>query len=128
MARNACAESIIVINNDGYVTATPQIYTSDSNYYIPNANRQVITTESTYYTPNAVTVVRETPVRNSYYYDAPSTSTAIAAGITTAAIGTLLFEGLHHHHNKHKHHNMAPAPRPHHPAPMQPGRGGHKHR
>ncbi|MBP5399287.1 MAG: hypothetical protein J6Y53_02585 [Alphaproteobacteria bacterium] len=108
-AQNAFAETVIVIDDNGYVRSTPQIITSPT----------VVTTQPT------VTVVRETPVQNSYYYDRNATGTAIAAGITTAVVGSLLFGGISHHH--HHHHRPAPAPilrgGSHHGAPHH---GGHR--
>lgn len=96
-AQNALAETIIVIDDNGYVRSTPQIITTP-----------------TVVTQPAVTVVRETPVQNSYYYDRNATGTAVAAGITTAVIGSLLFGGIYdYHHHHHKHHRMAPPPAPH---------------
>jgi len=92
MSGNALAETIIVVDDNGYVKSTQQI----------NTPTTVVSTP--------VTVVRETPVNNTYYYDRSATNTAVAAGITTAVVGTLLFEGIAHHHH-HKHHH-APAPRP----------------
>ena len=99
----AKAESIVVIDSDGRVTK--QIFTTPTTY--------TTTTTSTTY-PN-VTVVRESPtISNSYYYDRDTTMSALAAGVTTAVIGGLIFDGFHHH--KHKHHRVAPRPhggRPH---------------
>ena len=85
--QNAFAETIIVIDDNGIVRSTPQIITTTPT---------VVTTQPT------VTVVRETPVQNSYYYDRDATGTAIAAGITTAVIGSLLFGGIYHHHHHHR--------------------------
>lgn len=98
-AQNAFAETVIVIDDNGYVRSTPQIITAPT----------VVTTQPT------VTVVRETPVQNSYYYDRNATGTAIAAGITTAVVGSLLFGGIYHHH-RHHHHR---------PGPRFPMHGGH---
>ena len=83
------AESVIVIGEDGVVKQ--QIYTFNDS----NINTQQYP---------QISVVRETPkVANSYYYDNISTGEAIAAGITTAVVGALLFDGFKiHHHNKHK--------------------------
>lgn len=90
MANNAFAETIVVVDDNGYVTSTQRIVTT------------------TNYTPQSqVTVVRETPTSNNYYYDSASTGTAIAAGITTAVVGTLLYNGIRHHN---KHHGVKPAP------------------
>lgn len=111
-AGNAMAEKIIVIDNNGIVTQ--QITTSS-----PQIVHSVVTTQP------AVTVVRESPtVSNSYYYDNYSTGTAILAGVTTAVVGALLFDGFHiHHHKSHapaiKHHSK-PAP-----APSHHGSGHH---
>ena len=93
-AQNAFAETVIVIDDNGYVRSTPQIVTTTPT---------VVTTQPT------VTVVRETPVQNNYYYDRNATGTAIAAGITTAVVGSLLFGGIYDHHHHH-HHRPAPAP------------------
>ena len=90
-ATNAFAETYFVIDDNGYVT-------------------EQMTTTTTYTTPALVTsqpqvtVVRSSPVvQNSYYYDSYSTGSAFAAGVTTAVIGALLFDGFHvHNHHKHK--------------------------
>ena len=91
MSGNALAETIIVVDDNGYVKSTQQIITPTTVVSTP------------------VTVVRETPVNNNYYSDRNATGTAVAAGITTAIVGTLLFEGITHHHK----HHFAPAPRHH---------------
>ena len=91
-ANYAKAETIVVIDDNGYVKQ--QIVTSNPSGYVSA-------------TPSQLTVVRENPVvNNSYYYDAPSTSGAILAGVTTAVIGTLLFNEF----KPHKHHHYKPAP------------------
>ncbi|MBQ8870513.1 MAG: hypothetical protein IJ019_03960 [Alphaproteobacteria bacterium] len=85
---SAKAETIVVIDDNGYVKQ--QIFTSNSAN-IPSSQQ--------------LTVVRETPqVNNAYYYDAPSTSGTILAGVTTAVIGTLLFNEF----KPHKHHHYKP--------------------
>ena len=101
-ATNAMAETIFVIDDNGYVKQQMTTTTNSVSYVSPT----VVTTQ-----PN-VTVVRETPaVQNSYYYDSYSTGSAILAGVTTAVVGALLFDGFHvHHHSGHKapaviHHN-----------------------
>ena len=114
LSSNAKAESIVVIDQNG--TVIRQMYTSPA-YNQP----AVVTTAPT----QTVTVVRESPtVQNSYYYDAPSTSAAWAAGVTTAVVGGLLFNGFrigHHHH--HNHHYVA---KPHHGGHGGGHHGGHR--
>ena len=114
LSANANAESIVVIDQNG--TVIRQMYTS------PAYNQPAVVTTSPTQT---VTVVRESPtVQNSYYYDAPSTSAAWAAGVTTAVVGGLLFNGFrigHHHH-----HGGRPAPAPHHGHGGHGGHGGHR--
>lgn len=79
----ANAQSIVVIDENGVVTK--QIYTD------PN----VVSAQSSV---PAVTVVRESPkIYNSYYYDRDSTRNAMIAGITTAVVGGLIYDGFHHH-------------------------------
>lgn len=110
LAHSAKAESIVVIDQNG--TVIRQMYTSPATY-----QPSVVTTAPT----QTVTVVRESPVvQNSYYYDAPSTSAAWAAGVTTAVVGGILFNGFRigHHHHHHGHHVSRP---PH------GGHGGHGH-
>lgn len=90
----AKAESIVVIDQNG--TVTRQIFTMPNTY-----NTQPIVTQPM----QTVTVVRESPtVQNSYYYDAPSTSAAWAAGVTTAVVGGILFNSFRGHHHHHHHH------------------------
>ena len=73
---SAKAETVIVIDDNGVVKQ--QIVTSNPTNY-------VTTTQN-------VTVVRESPsVQNAYYYDAPSTTGAVLAGVTTAVVGALLY-------------------------------------
>ena len=81
------AETVIVIDDNGVVKQ--QIVTSNPANY-------VTTTQN-------VTVVRESPtVQNTYYYDESATGSAILAGVTTAVVGTLLYnefkDGKHYHH------------------------------
>ena len=105
----ANAESIVVIDSNGRVTK--QMFTTPTTY----------TTTTTATSSPTVTVVRESPViNNSYYYDRDTTMSAWAAGVTTAFIGGLIFDGFHHH--KHKHHR----PRPHHGGRPHGGRPGHR--
>lgn len=83
----ANAENIIVLGQDGIVKQ--QIYTSSPN---------IITTQYP-----QVSVVREVPqINNTYYYDNISTGEVIAAGITTAVVGALLFDKFDGHHHHHK--------------------------
>ena len=73
---SAKAETVIVIDDNGVVKQ--QIVTSNPTNYVTTAQN--------------VTVVRESPsVQNSYYYDAPSTTGAVLAGVTTAVVGALLY-------------------------------------
>lgn len=106
-AGNAMAETYFVIDDNGYVT------------------QRMTTTTTTYTSPTIVqtqpqvTVVRSSPVAsNSYYYDSYSTGSAILAGVTTAVVGALLFDGFHvHHHKSHAPvvtHHKSHAPAPHH--------------
>ena len=94
-ATNAFAETIVVIDDNGYVR---QQMTTATTYTSPTVITQpVITTQPT------LTVVRQTPqVTNSYYYDTYSTGSAFAAGVTTAVVGALLFDGFRHYHKKHR--------------------------
>ncbi len=94
----ANAQSIVVIDENGVVTK--QIYTQTNN---TNTQSDV----------PAVTVVRESPkIYNSYYYDKDSTRNAMIAGITTAVVGGLIYDGFHHHRKHlqkpHKLHNPKP--------------------
>ena len=92
-ATSAMAETIIVIDDNGVVKQ--QMTTNTATTIIQPT---VVTAQP------QVTVVRETPqVTNSYYYDSYSTGSAIVAGVTTAVVGALLFDGFkigHHHHRK----------------------------
>ena len=99
---NAFAETVIVIDDNGVVKSTQQIASPATVVSTP------------------VTVVRETPISNNYYYDRSSTNMAVAAGITTAVVGTILFDGIVHH--GHHHHGHAR------PAPIHHGghHGGHR--
>ena len=77
-SQNVKAETIVVIDDNGYVKQ--QILTS--NPYNSETNKN----------DSKLTVVRESPiVNNSYYYDEPSTAEAILTGVTTAIVGTLLY-------------------------------------
>lgn len=102
---SAMAETIFVIDDNGIVKSQM----STNVYAQPTVVRQVVTTEPT------VTVVRQSPTyTNSYYYDNYSTGSAVLAGVTTAVVGALLFDGFkvkHHHHKapaKITHHHKAP--------------------
>ena len=113
-AQQAKAESIVVIDQNG--TVTKQIYTTPTTYV---SQPTVVTTQPA----QTITVVRESPVvQNSYYYDSYATNAALAAGVTTAVVGGLLFHGFHggHHHGHGR-----PAPAPHHGRHGGPGHGGH---
>ncbi len=91
----AHAETILVINDNGYVT---QKMSTSVSY---GALQPTVTT--TVIGQPAVSVVRETPhVANNYYYDSYSTGSLLAAGVTTAVVGALLFDGFHHKHHKHQ--------------------------
>ena len=82
----ASAETIIVVDGNGVV------------------QKQIVTetiTQTTTYPYQTVSVVTQSPrYTDSYYYDNSSTGAALAAGITTGIIGTLLFSGINHHHHK----------------------------
>ena len=113
-ATSTMAETIVVIDDNGYVTRqmTTNTVTSVSQ---PAVLSHTVTTT----TSPALTVVRQYPTQtNNYYYDDYSTGSAILAGITTAVVGAILYDGYksHHHHHKIK----APVQIKHH--------GGHKHR
>ncbi|MBO4294103.1 MAG: hypothetical protein J5896_01500 [Alphaproteobacteria bacterium] len=96
---NAKAETIIVIDDNGIVKQ--QMTTSSSATII----QPTVVTNAPVQT---VSVVRAVPqVNNTYYYDSYSTGSAIVAGVTTAVVGALLFDGFKIHHSK-KHY--APAP------------------
>jgi len=89
------AETIIVIDDNGIVR---QQMTTNSSATIVQPT--VVTTAPS----QMVSVVRAVPeVSNTYYYDSYSTGSAIVAGVTTAVVGALLFDGFKVHHNK-KHH------------------------
>ncbi|MBP5616123.1 MAG: hypothetical protein J6X42_06245 [Alphaproteobacteria bacterium] len=111
-ATNTMAETIVVIDDNGVVKSQMSTNTVTS----PAVINHVVTTSP------GVTVVRESPVQtNSYYYDNYSTGSAILAGVTTAVVGALLFDGFKpHHHSKPKfapvHHHSSPkiAPASHH--------------
>ena len=93
----AFAESIVVIDQNG--TVIRQMFTMPTTYVEQPVVAANVPTQT-------VTVVRESPViQNSYYYDSPSTNAALAAGVTTAVVGGLLFHGFHrgHHHGGHHH-------------------------
>ena len=95
---NAMAETIVVIDDNGIVRQ--QMTTSGAATYVsPTVVQPVVNI------PQPLTVVRQTPqVVNSYYYDTHSTGSAFAAGITTAVVGALLFDGfrVHRHHKRHR--------------------------
>lgn len=87
LSGNAFAETFFVIDSQGVVR---EQFT---------APQPMVTTTVT--TAPAVSVVRQTPVQNTYYYDSSATSSILAAGITTAVVGGLLYGSLkHHHHHK----------------------------
>ena len=93
-SNSALAESIVVIDQNGNVIR--QMYTSPSTYVV---QQPVATVQP-------VTVVRESPIiQNSYYYDSNATNAALAAGVTTAVVGGLLFHGFHGHHHHHGGHH-----------------------
>ncbi len=107
---SAHAETILVIDDNGYVT---QKMSTSVSY---GALQSTVTT--TVVGQPAVSVVRETPhVANNYYYDSYSTGALLVAGVTTAVVGALLFDEFHQkshhkhqsrpkpvHHSSHKHH------------------------
>lgn len=100
-ANYAKAETIVVIDDNGYVKQ--QIVTSNPSGYVSA-------------TPSQLTVVRENPVvNNAYYYDSVSTEGAVLAGLTTAVVGSLLWDEFKHD----KHHRYKPAP-------IRVGKGHHK--
>ncbi len=104
----ANAETIIVIDDNGVVK---QQFSTASN----------IGTSTTFPTTQTISVISESPrIQNSYYYDKYSTDTAIVAGLTTAVVGALLFDGIHIHH-KHQ-------PRKHHAPSVIKHNPGLKHR
>ncbi len=104
---NVRAETIVVIDGNGNVTR--QIFTAPSTYSAPVQTVTVPVQTTTVTQPQTVTVVRESPVvQNSYYYDRDATSAALLAGVTTAVVGGVLFDGFHHHwrrplHSGHGH-------------------------
>ena len=106
---NAHAETILVIDDNGYVTQ--KMSTNTSQVIVQPASTTVVQQQP------AVTVVRETPqVSNSYYYDSYSTGSLLAAGLTTAVVGALLFDGFHvkHHHSPAPKVIHGPSPKHHH--------------
>lgn len=104
-ATNAMAETIVVIDDNGVVKSQMSTNTITS----PTVIKHVVTTSP------AVTVVRESPIQtNSYYYDNYSTGSAILAGVTTAVVGAILFDGFRPHHHKSHAPAHAPAPKSHH--------------
>ena len=92
------AEAIVVIDQNGVVKQ--QIITIDNGQQTTNDAKQL-------------TVVQESPiVSNSYYYDHISTEKAILAGVTTAVVGSVLYNNFRpakHHRYKHfpKHHKKS---------------------
>lgn len=95
----AKAEAIVVIDQNGNVIR--QMYTSPSTFDTkPNT---VVTSVPM----QTISVVRESPViQNSYYYDSNATNAALAAGVTTAVVGGLLYHGFHGgYHHRHRHHH-----------------------
>ncbi len=117
LSGNAMAETIIVVDNNG-------------------TTQQIVRSEPVYYTPTY------TPVQTSYYYENSNPGLVLAAGITSAIIGGIVFDSIHdHHHHKHvsapKHHNPGHhfkeiggghhvKAKPVKPVPGKPGKGGHK--
>ncbi len=122
----ANADSIIVVDSNGYVTK--QLLTVPSTFEVSPAVGSTTTTTTTTTTITTATanggmpamaVVRESPVvNNSYYYDRDATNAALAAGVTTAVVGGILFDGFHHR----RYHRGWHYPRPY------KGRPGHGHR
>jgi len=105
----ALAETIVVIDGEGRVVR--QMFTTPSTYNAPVVTTTTTTAQPVVQTVPGVTVVRESPVvNNSYYYDRSSTNAALAAGVTTAIVGGLLYEGFH----PHRRHRGWRFPRPHH--------------
>ncbi len=98
----AKAEQLVVIDSNGYVVK--QIFTAPSTY---------TTTKTT--TSSPLTVVTQSPyTQNSYYYDPNTTSNVIAAGVTTALVGSLIYNGFKHHHKHHYKHKRPKHFKPHH--------------
>lgn len=95
----AKADTIVVIDGEGRVTK--QMFTVPTTFDVPVATTKT-TTSSAAVTVPQVMVVRESPViQNSYYYDRDVTKAALAAGVTAAVVGGVIYNGYHHDH-RHK--------------------------
>ncbi|MDO4184619.1 MAG: hypothetical protein Q4D11_05225 [Rhodospirillales bacterium] len=113
LSSNAMAETVVVVNGSG-------------------TNQQIVRSEPIYYTPTY------TPVQTSYYYESYNPGLSFVAGLSTAIIGGIVFDSIHHHHHKAPKHFVAPHHNPGHPgkgiggghhaknSPAKPGKGGHK--
>ena len=79
------AETLVVIDENGVVT------------------KQIITSSDNGGNSPAVTVIRESSKdNNSYYYDRYTTQNAVLAGISSAVIGGLIYDGFRHNHKYYK--------------------------
>lgn len=113
LSGNAMAETVVVVNGSG-------------------TTQQIVRSEPIYYTPTY------TPVQTSYYYESYNPGLSFVAGLSTAIIGGIVFDSIHHHHHKAPKHFVAPHHNPghhgkgigggHHAkhSPAKPGKGGHK--
>lgn len=99
LSGNAMAETVIVVNSDG---STQQIVRSEPVYY------------STTYTP----------AQTSYYYENYNPGLSFVAGLSTAIIGGIVFDSIHHHHHKAPKHFVSA---PHNPGHHGKGIGGGHH-
>jgi hypothetical protein len=104
-ARPVFAETIVVIDSNG--TVVQQIVTVPNTVTTTTTTpTTVVTTPTTVVSQPALTVVRQTAEPNTYYYDQDTTGAAIVAGVTSAVVGGLIFDGFHRPHHR------APAPAP----------------
>jgi len=113
LSSNAMAETVVVVNGSG-------------------TTQQIVRSEPIYYTPTY------TPVQTSYYYESYNPGLSFVAGLSTAIIGGIVFDSIHHHHHKAPKHFVAPHHNPGHHGkgiggghhakhgPVKPGKGGHK--
>lgn len=106
---DALADTVVYIDGNGNVTR--QVFTAPSTFDTPSQTTTTTTTTTmTAETAPTVTVVRDAPiVHNSYYYDSYPTGAAVAAGVTTAVVGGLLYDGFWRHHHRRWH--RPPCPR-----------------
>ncbi len=104
LSAQAKAESIVVIDSEGRVVR--QMFTAPSTFDTPVATNVQTTTVANTTAPVVATtpqvmVVRESPVvQNSYYYDRGTTNALVAAGVTSAVVGGVIYHGFRPHHHR----------------------------